>query len=150
MRRLRVIKHGPAVTVQETSMSDPKAVVLQYIYAFNRGDVNAVCKLFTEDALIWGVLGWGTVEQARSVWRDLVECLQIQFQVDAIIAEGSTVAVRFTERGKSVRAFRGAGPTGRRYELRAMEWFEIEGNLIRRRWGARDSAAQNRQLGFAQ
>jgi hypothetical protein len=30
------------------------------------------------------------------------------------------VAVRYTERGKSVKQFRGAGPTNRTYELLAM------------------------------
>jgi predicted ester cyclase len=29
-----------------------------------------------------------------------------------------------------------------------MEWFEITGGRIRRRWGARDFAAQSRQLGW--
>ncbi len=65
-----------------------------------------------------------------------------------MISEGSVVAVRYTERGKSVRAFRGADPANRTYELLAMEWFEIKGGLIYRRWGARDSASQARQLGF--
>ena len=129
-------------------MTDGKEVVLAYVDAFNRGDLEGLCKLFTDGALIWGVLGWGTLAQARPVWKDLMECLQIQLQVDAIIGEGNMVAVRYTERGKSVRAFRGAGPTGQTYEITAMEWFEIENNLIHRRWGARDSAAQNRQLGF--
>jgi steroid delta-isomerase-like uncharacterized protein len=129
-------------------MTQGKDLVLAYVDAFNRGDLEGLCKLFAKDALIWGVVGWGTLEQARPIWKDLMECLQIQLTVDAIIAEGNTVAVRYTERGKSVRAFRGAGRTGRTYELLAMEWFEINDNLIHRRWGARDSASQNRQLGF--
>jgi predicted ester cyclase len=29
-----------------------------------------------------------------------------------------------------------------------MEWFEIEDGKITRRWGARDSASQQRQLGI--
>ncbi len=29
-----------------------------------------------------------------------------------------------------------------------MEWFDFKDKLIHRRWGARDSAAQSRQLGF--
>jgi predicted ester cyclase len=29
-----------------------------------------------------------------------------------------------------------------------MEWFEIEGGKIKRRWSARDAAAQARQLGI--
>jgi len=129
----------------------PKAkdVVFAYVEAFNRGDLEALCRLFTDDAVIWGVLGWGTVEQARPVWHDLINSLAIQLKIEVIICEGEQVAVRYPETGKSVKAFRGQGPTGKTYELLAMEWFEIRGDRIARRWGARDSATQSRQLGFA-
>lgn len=130
-------------------MKDAKEVVLAYVDAFNRGDLDAVCSLFTEDACIWGVLGWGTIEQVRPVWYELVTGLSIHLHVDSIISEGDCVAVRYTETGKSVQPFRGQGPTGKSYELLAMEWFEIRDGRIARRWGARDSAAQNRQLGFS-
>ncbi len=130
-------------------MSNAKDVVLAYVDAFNRGDLETLCSLFTDGALIWGVLGWGTVEQVRPVWHDLMSCLQIQLKVDSIISEGDHVAVRYTETGKSVQPFRGQGPTGKAYELLAMEWFEVKGDRISRRWGVRDSAAQSRQLGFA-
>lgn len=129
-------------------MASGKEIVNAYVDAFNRGDLEALCNLFTPDALIWGVLGWGTLEQARPVWKDLMECLQIQLTPEAIIAEGHMVVARYTERGKSVRAFRGQGPTNKTYELLAMEWYEIKDDLIHRRWGARDSASQARQLGF--
>ena len=130
-------------------MSANTQLVLEYVNAFNNGDIDGVCKLFAPDAQIWGVLGWGTPEDARPIWKDLMECLQMQLTVDAIVEEGSSVAVRYTERGKSVQAFRGQGPTNRTYELLAMEWFEIENGLLKRRWGTRDSANQSRQLGFA-
>lgn len=129
---------------------DAKSVVLAYVDSFNHADLDRLCALFSKDAMIHGVMGWGTVEQARPIWNGLMQCLQSQLQVDGIICEGETVAVRYTERGKSVRAFRGAGPTGRTYEITAMEWFEVKDNLIHRRWGARDSAAQSRQLGFTE
>jgi len=32
--------------------------------------------------------------------------------------------------------------------LVAIEWFEVRDGKIRRRWGARDSASQARQLGM--
>jgi len=125
-----------------------KDVVLAYVDAFNRGDLDALCKLFTPDALVWGVLGWGEIDKVRPIWQDLIECLRMQLQVDAIVSEGDTVAVRYTERGTSVQPFRGLGPTRRSYELVAMEWFELRDGRIHRRWGARDFAAQSRQLGF--
>ena len=114
------------------------------------GTSRGVCNSFARDALVCGVLGWGTIEQGRPIWKDLIECLQINLQVDGIVTEGNIVAARYTERGKSVKAFRGLGPTGRSYELTAMEWCEIKDGLIYRRWGARDAASQSRQLGFTE
>jgi steroid delta-isomerase-like uncharacterized protein len=125
-----------------------EAVVLAYVDAFNRGDLEGLCKLFAPDAQIWGVLGFGGMDVVRPVWKDLIECLQMNLRVEAMIAQGDTVAVRYIESGTSVRAFRGLGPTGKSYELVAMEWFVVKDGLIHRRWGARDFASQSRQLGF--
>ena len=130
--------------------ADNKAAVMQYVEAFNRGDVDGVCRLFTPDALVWGVLGWGGMDVVRPVWRDLVERLQMKLQVESMVADGDVVAVRYTERGTSLRSFRGQGPTGKSYEVVAMEFFELRDGFIHRRWGARDSANIARQLGFAQ
>jgi steroid delta-isomerase-like uncharacterized protein len=130
--------------------AENKAVVLAYVDAFNRGDVDGVCRLFTPDALVWGVLGWGRMDVVRPVWRDLVERLQMKLQVESIVAEGDVVAVRYTERGTSVKSFRGQGPTGNSYEVVAMEFFELRDGLIHRRWGARDFSNIARQLGFTQ
>ncbi len=53
-------------------MPTEKEVVLAYVDAFNRSDLDALCDLFAPDALVWGVLGWGTIDQARPVWKDLM------------------------------------------------------------------------------
>jgi steroid delta-isomerase-like uncharacterized protein len=130
----------------------PTDVVLRYVEAFNRGDVDGVCALFAPDAQVFGVgsAGMETPEQARAIWKDLMDCLEVRLTVERIAQEGRTVALRYTERGRSIKAFRGMGPTGKTYELTAIELFVLEGGLIRRRWGARDSVTQNRQLGFGE
>ena len=126
-----------------------KQVVRQYVEAFNRGDSDALRALFTADAVVQGVLGSAPIEQALGVWRELHAAFAIELTVDAMAAEGDVVAVRYTERGKFVGAFRGKEPTGKPYELIAMEWFELAaGGKIRRRWGARDSASMSRQTGM--
>jgi hypothetical protein len=43
---------------------------------------------------------------------------------------------------------RGQQPTGKSFELVAMEWFISKEGKIHRRWGARDAASQARQLGM--
>lgn len=132
----------------ESSPENSKRLVQDYVAAFNRGDVDAVCRCFAPDAVVFGVLGWGDLTKARPIWEQLVTCFQMNLQVEAMAAEGSIVAVRYTERGKFVAPFRGVEPTGKTYEVVAMEWFEIGDRGIVRRWGARDSAAIFRQTGI--
>src|SRR2546425_12325097 len=124
-----------------------KKIVLDYVDAFNRGDLEALRRLFTDDALVYGVLGWGGLDVVVPIWKELHESLAIQLQIAAIIAEGDTVAVRYVERGTSLQPFRGLPATGKSFEVVAMEWFIIKDGRIHRRWGARDSASQSRQMG---
>jgi steroid delta-isomerase-like uncharacterized protein len=130
------------------TFEEHKQVVLQYVEAFNRGDCDTLRALFTADALIYGVLGWGSIEQVIPIWQELHAGLANQLTVEEIIAEGNTVAVRYTERGTFRGSFRGQEPTGKSFELVAMEWFVFSQGKIHRRWGARDSASLARQIGL--
>jgi steroid delta-isomerase-like uncharacterized protein len=130
------------------SEEDNKRVVLEYVEAFNRADMEALRRLFTEDALVYGVLGWGGLDEVEPIWREIHAAFALNMQVEAIVAEGDTVAVRYLERGTSVGSFRGGPVTGRSFEVVAMEWFVLKDGLIHRRWGARDNAAQFRQMGL--
>lgn len=127
---------------------EAKAVVLAYVAAFNRGDLAALRELFAPAAQIQGVMGAGVFERVEPVWRQLIEGYAMQLQVEELVAQGGVVAARYTERGTFRAPAFGREPTGRSYELVAMEWFEIEGGRIRRRWGARDALSQARQLGI--
>lgn len=127
-----------------------KSIVRAYVDAFNSGDFDRLRALFTPDAVVYGVIGWGTVDKVMPIWHDLHHGLSMKLTVEEMAEEGDTVAVRYTERGRWVGPFLGQDkPTGRAYEMAAMEWFEIADGRIRRRWGARDAATQARQLGLA-
>jgi steroid delta-isomerase-like uncharacterized protein len=128
------------------SSEENKKFVLEYVEAFNQADETALLKLFAEDALVYGVLGWGSLDVVVPIWREIQAAFAIQLQIESIIAEGDMVAVRYTERGTSVGSFRGGPVTGKSFEVVAMEWFIIKDGEIHRRWGARDSAAQSRQM----
>lgn len=125
-----------------------KNVVRQYAEAFNRGDLEALRGLFAEEAEIQGVLGKGMMDKVLPIWRQLVEGYGMQLQVEEMIAEDDRVAVRYIERGTFKAPAFGKEPTGKSYELVAMEWFVIRDGKIQRRWGARDAASQARQLGI--
>ena len=127
---------------------DSKAVVREYVNAFNRGDLQRLKALLADDAEIQGVKGKGTFEKVEPVWRQLIDGYGVHLTIEGLIAEGNIVAVRYLESGTFRAPAFGNQPTGRSYELVAMEWFEIEKGKIKRRWGARDAAAQARQLGI--
>ena len=138
----------PVLGGKRGGMSREKDVVVRYVEVFNRGNVEGVIAEFSAAAQIWGVMGWGTPAQARPLWTELMQGLEPKLELMGMVQEGTTVAARYTERGRSARAFRGMEPTGKTYEVLAMEWFEFEGEKIVRRWGARDFSAIARQLGF--
>ncbi len=126
---------------------EKRALIYAYADAFNRGDVEGVCRLFAPDALVYGVLGWGEMDKVRPIWEQLTVSFKMNLQVEATTVEDEVVAARYTERGTFVAPFRGAAPTGKSYEVVAIEWFVLKDGLIHRRWGARDSAAIFRQMG---
>src|SRR5690606_1309478 len=127
----------------------PPDIVHAYVEAFNAGDWAKMRPLFTDAAVIRGVLGWGGFEEVLPIWRELHEGMSMHLAVDSLVHAGESVVARYTETGRFVGPFRGlAGltPTGRTYEIVAMEWFEFEDGRIARRWGARDSATIMRMV----
>ena len=130
------------------SVEANKQTVRGYVDSFNRGDIDELRTLFTDDALVYGVLGWGGMDQVVPIWREIKAAFDLQLTVEEIISEGDTVAVRYTESGTSRGSFRGGPVTGKSFEVVAMEWFIIKDGKIHRRWGARDNAAQMRQMGL--
>lgn len=129
-------------------MEANKEVVRRYVERFNAGDLAGLREVFSQDALVYGVLGWGKVDDVMPIWEQLVNGLAIQLEIVEMVAEGDVVAVRYTERGTSQAPFFDKPATGKSYELVAMEWFVVEDGKIQRRWGARDAASQAKQLGW--
>jgi steroid delta-isomerase-like uncharacterized protein len=125
-----------------------RIVITAYVDAFNRGDIEEVSRLFAPDAEIFGVLARGGLDKAIPIWEQLIRCFRINLCVEAMVAEGNFVAVRFIEKGTFSSSFRDIAPTGKSYEVVAMEWFVLRDGKITQRWGARDSAVIFRQMGI--
>ncbi|MBL8551753.1 MAG: ester cyclase [Hyphomonadaceae bacterium] len=126
-----------------------KAAVRAYVDAFNAGDFDRLRAVHTPDAIVRGVLGWGGIDEVMPIWKDLVNCLGMQLEIEEIIAQRDFVSVRFKETGTAKAEFRGNPATGKSYEIVAMEFYELKEGKIHRRWGARDSASIGRQLGWS-
>jgi predicted ester cyclase len=123
--------------------------ISEYVEAFNAGDFDRLLAQFTEDAVIHGVLGSAPLDQAAPVWRELHDGMAMVLVPQDVAIDGDSVVVRYVERGRFRGFFRGlAGhaPTDRPYEVTAIEWFRLSGDKIQERWGARDSAAIERQV----
>lgn len=131
-----------------TRQEKNKRIVRAYVRAFNRGDFDALRRLFSDRAVIQGVLGKGGLDVVMPIWRELHQGLGIALAVEEMVAAGDVVAVRYRERGRFHGPLRGQAPTGKPYELVAMEWFVIEKDRIVKRWGARDHASLARQIGL--
>lgn len=127
---------------------EAKKVVRRYVEAFNRGDLNELKSLLAEDAEVQGVFGKGVFEKIEPIWRQLIEGYGMQLKIEGLVAEGNVVAARYIESGTFRAPAFGHQPTGKSYQLVAMEWFEIDSGKIKRRWGARDAASQAHQLGI--
>lgn len=131
------------------TLEENKPIVLDYVEAYSRGDMEALRQLFSEDAQIYGALGWGGLDEVVPVWRLLHEAFLFELQVEEVLTQGDGVVARFVERGTSAGPFRGLAATGKSSEVMAIEWFIIQDGRIRRRWGVRDSASHFRQMGLS-
>jgi predicted ester cyclase len=118
-----------------------------YAQAFTRGNIDDVCACFSPDAVIHDVADGGLVS-VRIVWARVISAFHPSLEIDELCSADSVVVVRYHERGTFVAPFCGIVPTGRRYEITAIHWFEIDAGLIVRRWGTRNTVSMSRQLGI--
>lgn len=133
------------------SATTNRETVLAYVQAMNEGDFTALRGLFSSTAMVQGVTGGGPVDAAMPVWKQLHESLHMELIVQSVVAEGDIVVVRYLERGRWTGPFMDfREPTGKSYELVAIEWFELKDGRIENRWGVRDGGSLARQVGFPQ
>lgn len=67
--------------------------------------------------------------------------------IDELVAEGPTVAERFTFTGTHQGEFHGVAPTGKRVTMHGMAMFRVTDGRIAARWGVEDQLGLLRQLG---
>jgi predicted ester cyclase len=68
--------------------------------------------------------------------------------VEAIVAEGDTVAVRVLSEGTNLGPLNGVmPPTGKRFSARQSHWFRIEDGKLAEHWATREDLPAMLQLG---
>lgn len=81
-----------------------------------------------------------TMQWLRSAFTDQ------RYEIHQVIAEGDTVAVHLTHRGRHTGEFMGIPPTGRTFAYAHMHIMRFQDGLSIEHWAVRDDAALMRQL----
>jgi predicted ester cyclase len=75
----------------------------------------------------------------------------LRMEIEAIIAEGDTVAVRLRSEGTNLGRVGGvAPPTGKRFSAGQSHWFRVDGGKLAEHWATRDDLTAMLQLGVVQ
>jgi predicted ester cyclase len=72
----------------------------------------------------------------------------VQMRIVQLVAEGDTVVGRFVCSGTHLGPWRGHEPTGRRFRVDEVYFFQLAGGRIRSAWGIEDTHRRLRQLGL--
>ena len=97
----------------------------------------------------------GRVNGPQAV-RQTAEWLLAQFPdlhmtIEAMVAEGDTVAVRILSEGTNLGPLNGVvPPTGKRFAARQSHWFRVENGKLAEHWATREDLVAMLQLGVVQ
>jgi steroid delta-isomerase-like uncharacterized protein len=133
------------------SADENKAIVQSAVEAFNRGDWDAVDRLFAVDYVDHDPSRAGLppgpegVKQAWSMFRAALP--DLQGAIEDMIAEGDKVVVRGVVRGTHQGELMGIPPTGRQVTVTLIDINRIEGDKLVERWAEQDNLGMMQQLG---
>ncbi|MFB6361498.1 MAG: ester cyclase [Halobacteriales archaeon] len=116
--------------------SDNKALVRQYLNAFNDFDFDAMSELLADD-----VVEHGAHEELEGI-EEIIDFLERYTEVfpdysgtaEAVIAEDDLITVRFTASGTHTGEYRDIEPTGHACEWTGIAIYRIEDDEIAEIW----------------
>ena len=127
---------------------------------FNRKNLSVCDEIMTEDFVEHAVAPFAQSAPGRvngpQAMRATAEWLLAQFPdlhmtIEAMIAEGDTVAVRILSEGTNFGPLFGVvPPTGRRFTARQSHWFRVADNKLVEHWATREDLPTMLQLGIIQ
>lgn len=133
---------------EHMSIEANKDLVRRYLNAFNERDRDTMSELLAE-----GVIEHGAHEELHG-YDEIIEFLDVHFETfpdysgttKAMVAEGDTVAVRYTVSGTHTGEYRDVSPTGRTVEWTGIAIYRLEGDEITEIWIEEDRLGLLEQL----
>ena len=135
-----------------TTTQDAKEVVRRSIEeAWNEEDLELVDELVASD----GVQHDPTLPDLSEGPDALKQAIQLYhaafpdatLEIEEMIAEGNTVAVRWTGRGTHEGELMGVEPTGNEVEVRGLQFSRVEDGMITESWTVYDALGMLQQIG---
>ena len=133
------------------SIEANKLAMRRFTEFINTADQNLGEELIAADAQFWvpgrpesmrGLAGYMNVlGMMRSGFSD------VQWSLEETIAEGDKIAARFTMRGTHDGTFFGVPATGRKIEVRAMNFYRLAGGKFVEEYGQPDLLGLLQQIG---
>jgi predicted ester cyclase len=127
---------------------------------FNRQHLDVADELVADEYLEHALAPFGQAEPGRvhgpTHMRQTTQWLLAQFPdlhmtIEAIIAEGDTVAVRILSQGTNLGPLNGVvPPTGKRFAARQSHWFRVVDGKLAEHWATREDLPAMLQLGVVQ
>ena len=125
---------------------------------WNGKDLDVADELMAEDYLEHAVAPFGQAEPGRvngpAAMRQTAEWLLAQFldlhmTIEAMVAEGDTVAVRVLSEGTNLGPLNGVvPPAGKRFSARQSHWFRVADGKLAEHWATREDLVAMLQLGL--
>lgn len=114
-----------------------------------QGKVDLIDEVVAADAVDYGPIQTVKgIDEIKAQMRMFLEAFEdFSATVEDIVAEGDTVAMRVTVRGKHTGEFLGIEPTGKEFEIKNMVFTRIEDGKIVERWTQPDMLGLLTQLG---
>ena len=130
----------------------PEETVRAYFDAVVARDPEQMASYWSEDGIeeILPVGIFRGPEEVKGYFTELFAAVpDLEFAIDRLLAQEQNVLVQWRASGTfGGGALQGIEPTGRRIELRGLDWLEVEGELITRNTAFADGAALARGMGL--
>ena len=128
-----------------------KRVMKQFLVFINTASETLATELISPDA-IFHVPGRPEPLRGPSGYLALIGMMRggfpdIQWTLEETIAEGEKIAARFTMRGTHQGTFLGVPPTGRKIEVKAMNFYRLSGGQFVEEHGQPDLLGVLQQIG---